>query len=148
MKDRLRWLKTLGDRRKCHLEENRSDPCSCWQCRKTQSGLGNVVKCLKSFPAPEHSPTWVKGWAPCWKALMSCREGGSLAGTCKRTVNATLLMVEGNGALTMGLGNYCLTWGQVGNPMRQRQFHTYTDHRRWEGDSCSKTTTTERQMLQ
>lgn len=46
-----------------------------------------------------------------------------------------LLMVEGNGALTMGLGNDCLRGGQVGNPMRQRQSHTHTDHRRWEGDS-------------
>lgn len=59
-----------------------------------------------------------------------------------------LLMVEGNGALTMGLGNDCLHGGQVGNPVRQRQSHTHTDHRRREGDSWNKATTTERQMLQ
>lgn len=48
-------------------------------------------------------------WAPCWGDPAELREGCSLVGPCKRTVNATLLMVEGNGALTMGLGNYCLT---------------------------------------
>ena len=57
-------------------------------------------------------------------------------------------MGEGNGALTMGLENYCLSGRQVGNPVRQRQLHTYTDHRRWEEDSCNEATTTERQVLQ
>lgn len=46
----------------------------------------------------------------------------------------------------MGLGYYCLNDGQVGNPVRQKQLHTYTDYRRWEEDSCNEATT-ERQML-
>lgn len=29
--------------------------------QETQPGLGNGVKCLKSFSALEHSPTWVEG---------------------------------------------------------------------------------------
>jgi len=55
---------------------------------------------------------------------MCCREVCSLAGTSKRTINATLLMEEGNGALTIALGNCCLSAGHVGNPVRWRQLDT------------------------
>lgn len=128
MKYRLRWLKDGWDRRKCCLEANGSDLCGSWQHKETQPGLGNVYMLLERY---------------CWKGWATER----VADTHKRTVSATVYMEEGKGALTMGLGNYCLNDGQVGNPVRQNQLHTYTDYWRWEEDSCNKATT-ERQMLQ